>query len=110
MGTSESDDETEMTTSNKRESTTDAAAVASRHHEARSRQGLERALQRSRESEAHLRKIIDTIPTLAWCNLPDGSNEFVNQRWCDYQGVSPDEVRRVGCKGAIHPEDLPMLM
>jgi formate hydrogenlyase transcriptional activator len=72
-----------------------------------SRQDLERALQESRESEARLRKIVDTIPTLAWCNLPDGSNEFVNQRWCDYTGLSPEEVQRVGCKVAIHPEDLP---
>jgi PAS domain-containing protein len=38
--------------------------------------------------------ILDTIPTLAWCNLPDGSNDFVNQRWCDYTGLSPEEVQR----------------
>src|SRR6201991_298069 len=71
------------------------------------REDLEKALNEAKKSEAHLRKIIDTIPTLAWCNLPDGSNEFVNQRWCDYTGVSPEEVRRVGCKVIIHPEDLP---
>ena len=71
------------------------------------REDLEKALNEAKKSEAHLRKIIDTIPTLAWCNLPDGSNEFVNQRWCDYTGLSPEEVQRVGCKVAIHPEDLP---
>src|SRR5580765_6162581 len=71
------------------------------------REDLEKALNQAKKSEAHLRKIIDTIPTLAWCNLPDGSNEFVNQRWCDYTGLSPAEVRRVGCKVIIHPEDLP---
>ena len=71
------------------------------------REDLEKALSEAKKSEAHLRKIIDTIPTLAWCNLPDGSNEFVNQRWCDYTGLSPEEVQRVGCKVAIHPEDLP---
>ena len=71
------------------------------------REDLEKALNEAKKSEAHLRKIIDTIPTLAWCNLPDGSNEFVNQRWCDYTGLSPKEVQRVGCKVAIHPEDLP---
>ena len=71
------------------------------------REDLEKALNETKKSEAHLRKIIDTIPTLAWCNLPDGSNEFVNQRWCDYTGLSPEEVQRVGCKVAIHPEDLP---
>ena len=71
------------------------------------REDLEKALNEAKKSEAHLRKIIDTIPTLAWCNLPDGSNEFVNQRWCDYTGLSPEEVQRVGCKVIIHPEDLP---
>ena len=71
------------------------------------REDLEKALNEAKKSEAYLRKIIDTIPTLAWCNLPDGSNEFVNQRWCDYTGLSPEEVQRVGCKVAIHPEDLP---
>ena len=75
-----------------------------------SRKDLENALLESRESEAQLRRIIDTIPTLAWCNLPDGSNEFLNQRWHDYTGLSPEEAHGWGWKAAIHPEDLPMLM
>src|SRR5712691_6734325 len=72
-----------------------------------SKEDLRQTLQVSRDSEARLRKIIDTIPTLAWCNLSDGSNDFVNQRWSDYTGLSQAEVKRVGCKVAIHPEDLP---
>src|SRR5258705_10035512 len=68
---------------------------------------LRQALQESRDSEARLRKIIDTIPALAWCNLSDGSNDFVNRRWSDYTGLSQEEVKQVGCKVAIHPEDLP---
>src|SRR5213593_3139606 len=99
MCTPESDYETAMTDCEK-------PAVASRQDEFSSRQDLERALQKSRESEARLRKIVDTIPTLAWCNLPDGSNEFVNQRWSDYTGLSPEEAQRRGCKAVIHPEDL----
>jgi formate hydrogenlyase transcriptional activator len=72
-----------------------------------SRQDLRQELRESRDSEARLRKIIDTIPALAWCNLTDGSNDFVNRRWSDYTGLSQEEVKRVGCKVAIHPEDLP---
>ncbi len=72
-----------------------------------SQQDLRQELQESRDSEARLRKIIDTIPALAWCNLSDGSNDFVNRRWSDYTGLSQEEVKRVGCKVAIHPEDLP---
>ncbi|MDX6443377.1 MAG: formate hydrogenlyase transcriptional activator, partial [Blastocatellia bacterium] len=71
------------------------------------REDLEKAYNEAKKSEARLRKIIDTIPTLAWCNLTDGSNDFVNQRWSDYTGLSQEEVKRVGCKVAIHPEDLP---
>ena len=74
------------------------------------REDLEKAFNESRKSEAQLRRIIDTIPTLAWCNLPDGSNEFLNQRWHDYTGLSPEEAHGWGWKAAIHPEDLPMLM
>ncbi len=96
-----------MTDCEKPNATTHEGAVASRQQEVSSRPDLERALRESRESEARLRKIVDTIPTLAWCNLPDGSNEFVNQRWSDYTGLSQEEVKRVGCKVAIHPEDLP---
>jgi PAS domain S-box-containing protein len=75
-----------------------------------SRKDLENALIGSRESEARLRRIIDTIPSLAWCNLPDGSNEFLNQRWHDYTGLSAEEAHGWGWKAAIHPVDLPMLM
>src|SRR5580704_15186652 len=39
---------------------------------------IEEALRRSEE---YLRRTIDTIPILAWCSRPDGSNEFLNQRW-----------------------------
>jgi PAS domain S-box-containing protein len=66
-------------------------------------------LNESTSSEPTLRQIIDKIPTLAWCNLPDGSSEFLNQRWHDYTGLSPQEAHCGGWKVAIHPEDLPRL-
>src|SRR6266567_9240779 len=67
----------------------------------------EDALQRR---EDYLRLTIDTIPVLAWCNGPDGSNEFLNQRWLDYTGLTIEEARGWGWKVAIHPEDLPQLL
>src|SRR5437016_11405819 len=75
-----------------------------------SREDLENALTEAKRVDADLRRIIDTIPSLAWCNLPDGSNEFLNQRWYDYTGLSPEEAHGWGWKAAIHPEDLPILM
>src|SRR6266436_5116280 len=71
------------------------------------RKDLEKAYNEAKKSESRLRKILDTIPALAWCNLSDGSNDFVNRRWSDYTGLSQEEVKRVGCKVAINPGDLP---
>src|SRR5258706_664397 len=67
----------------------------------------EDALQRS---EDYLRLTIDTIPVLAWCTRPDGSTEFLNQRWLDYAGLSIEEARGLGWKVAIHPDDLQQLL
>jgi len=61
-------------------------------------------------SEAKLRQVIDTIPALAWCNLPDGPNEFLSKRWHEYTGLSPDESHGWGWQASFHPEDLPPLM
>ena len=76
----------------------------------RSQEALRGALGKIQKSEARLRQVIDTIPTLAWCNLPDGPNEFLNKRWHDYTGLSREASHGWGWKTAFHPEDLPALM
>src|SRR6266568_2850747 len=63
-----------------------------------------------RRREDYLRLTIDTIPVLAWCNRPDGWNEFLNQRWLDYTGLTIEEAQGWGWKVAIHPDDLPRLL
>ncbi|MGA9020197.1 MAG: PAS domain-containing protein [Terracidiphilus sp.] len=63
-----------------------------------------------RASEANLRRVIDTIPTLSWCNLPDGPNEFLSKSWHDYTGLSHEEAHGWGWTAAFHPEDLAPLM
>jgi PAS domain S-box-containing protein len=67
-------------------------------------------LHKIRGSEAELRRVIDTIPTLAWCNLTDGSNEFMSKRWHDYTGLPPEKSNGWGWQVSFHPEDLPPLM
>jgi formate hydrogenlyase transcriptional activator len=57
-------------------------------------------------SDDFLRTMIDQIPTLAWSCRPDGSAEFVNQRWLDYTGLSMEEAVGSGWQATIHPEDL----
>jgi formate hydrogenlyase transcriptional activator len=57
-------------------------------------------------SDDFLRTMIDQMPTLAWSCRPDGSAEFVNQRWSDYTGLSMEEAVGWGWQATIHPEDL----
>jgi len=57
-------------------------------------------------SDDFLRTMIDQMPTLAWSCRPDGSAEFVNQRWLDYTGLSLEEAVGWGWQATIHPEDL----
>ncbi len=56
-------------------------------------------------AEISLRRVIDTIPALAWCARPDGSMEFLNRQWHDYTGLSPAETMGWGYQAAFHPED-----
>jgi PAS domain S-box-containing protein len=69
-----------------------------------------RAVEALRASEANLRRVIDTIPSLSWCNLPDGPNEFLSKGWHDYTGMSPEEAHGWGWSASFHPDDLPPLM
>ncbi len=72
--------------------------------------GMGRDITERKQAEEKLWRVIDTIPTLAWCNLPDGTNEFLNKNWHEYTGLSPQESHGWGWQAAFHPEDLPPLM
>src|SRR3982074_2190021 len=82
-------------------------AAAGKAELLRAELAAEGALRRGEDS---LRLTIDTIPVLAWCNGPDGSNEFLNQRWLDYTGLTIEEARGWGWKVAIDPDDVPRVL
>src|SRR6266436_6412229 len=91
----------------------DGKEIAEQFERYKTREDLEQAFGETKKRESQLRQFIDTIPTLAWCNLPDGSNEFLNQRWhdyTDYTGLSPEDAHGWGWKATIHPDDLSNLM
>lgn len=69
-----------------------------------------RAEEALASSERRLRETINTIPALVFCNRADGPNEFLNQRWHDYTGVSTEESLGQGWQSALHPDDLPRMM
>ena len=71
---------------------------------------LPKAFDKMSKSHNPFQVMIDAVPEMAWCSLPDGSVEFLNQRWHDYTGLSPQEAHCWGWKAAIHPRDLTSLM
>ena len=66
----------------------------------------EQAEDALRRSEDRLRLVIDTLPALVWSKLPDGSADFLNQRFREYTGLSLQEGLGWGWMiNAFHPED-----
>lgn len=64
-----------------------------------------RAEEAVRQSEAQLRKVIDTIPAFVWSSMPDGSIDFINRRFLEFSGLSFEEALGHGWEAALHAED-----
>ena len=63
-------------------------------------------IRQLQNQQRKLQELIETIPTGAWIARPDGSNEFVNQRWVEYTGLSANDTAGLGWQSVVHPEDL----
>jgi PAS domain S-box-containing protein len=59
-----------------------------------------------RQQGAELRNVVDTIPALVWSATPDGSNTYVNKRFVEYTGSSPEQTAGSGWQALVHPDDL----
>jgi PAS domain S-box-containing protein len=73
----------------------------------RSRKLTEAALQAevvAEQAERELRIAITTIPALVWSALPDGSLDFINQRWEEI-GLGMDDLRGSKWINALHPDE-----
>ena len=67
---------------------------------------LENVVEELKKSEDRLRVLIETIPALAWTSLPDGSNDFSNQRLLEYMGLYLEQMQGAGWTTPFHPEDI----
>ena len=70
----------------------------------------EDALQESQirlaETERDLRIMLDSIPTITWRAGSNGYVQYLNKRWFEYTGTTPDQVRGWRWKLCVHPDDL----
>ena len=60
--------------------------------------------------ENEFSRVVNALPGFVWSAAPDGSVDFLNQRWCDYTGVSLEDACGSGWHTAIHPDDAAQLL
>jgi PAS domain S-box-containing protein len=56
------------------------------------------------EARASQKALVDTIPALVWSTLPDGSLDFINQRWNEH-GLSLEDLQGSEWQSVIHPDE-----
>ncbi|MES2462517.1 MAG: PAS domain S-box protein [Armatimonadota bacterium] len=57
-------------------------------------------------SEERFRTMTDSVPQMIWTNLTSGEVNYLNQRWCDYSGLSRDECVGNDWQRVLHPDDI----
>jgi PAS domain S-box-containing protein len=68
---------------------------------------LEQAARTQAEaSEQYYRFLSEAIPQMVWTAQPDGTLDYLNQRWSDYTGLSESELLGWGWEPIVHPDDL----
>ena len=60
-----------------------------------------------RSSEDRLRLVINTIPAHVWSSRPDGSVDFISQRWQKSTGLPVEDGLGWDWGSVVHPHDLP---
>jgi PAS domain S-box-containing protein len=69
----------------------------------------ERVSDRTRklsESEGRFRVIMETMPQIAWTNMPSGEVTFFNKHWYDYTGLNKEQSLGWKWTSSIHPDEL----
>ena len=57
------------------------------------------------ESEARYRVLAEVIPQFVWITTSEGRNEYVNRQFCDYTGLSLEQLLNLDWLTIIHPDD-----
>ncbi|QEX15338.1 PAS domain-containing sensor histidine kinase [Hypericibacter terrae] len=60
----------------------------------------------AKEAENRAQLIIDTVPGLIWHARPDGSFDFISQRWLEFAGQTSVERLSEGWSEQIHPAEI----
>jgi PAS domain S-box-containing protein len=67
--------------------------------------GVSIEIEDRKRAEMQSRALIDAIPQQIWSGPPDGSNDYVNDRWRSETGLGLEEMRGDGWQTLLHPDD-----
>lgn len=59
-----------------------------------------------RASEERFRTLADVLPAFVWFASPDGALHYLNDRWYEYTGQTPDAALPSGWADVLHPDDV----
>jgi len=65
---------------------------------------------RLRESEARFRTMADGSPVMIWATNAKNEVEFINTAYCEFFGVTLEQIQRDGWQPLLHPEDTPQFV
>ncbi|MFB2969421.1 PAS domain S-box protein [Aerosakkonema sp. BLCC-F183] len=90
-----------------------AEAIQRKLAEAERTQLLEREQTARTQAEANeyrYRFLAESIPQMVWTAEPNGKVDYYSQRWCDYTGMTLEEIQTQGWRAIVHPDDLQQCM
>jgi PAS domain S-box-containing protein len=64
------------------------------------------AEEKIRRNERELQTLIDVMPAYVGTALPDGTADYLSQRWLDYFGQTREGALGWGWAGVVHPDDV----
>jgi PAS domain S-box-containing protein len=68
------------------------------------------AAQAVSESEERFRTMADNIAQIAWMADPSGKVFWLNQRWYEFSGLTPDQMRDFDRRSVLHPDHYERVM
>lgn len=67
--------------------------------------GVSTDIEDRKRAELEARTLINAIPDQIWSGPPDGTCDYVNDRWHAETGLTPEEMRGDGWQTLLHPDD-----
>jgi PAS domain S-box-containing protein len=65
------------------------------------------AEEATREREQRFSALAESLPQLVWASDPNGDRIYVNSRYCNYTGMTAENLVGAKWKDFLHPDDIP---